>query len=464
MLSDLIGTIPLLVLASILAFTRLRIWAKGRSAKKIITFFHPYAAGRGGGERVLWAAIDGILGSVDPNNTRVIVYSVDDDRESMMRKRNSTFGLSSQEHDKIVEIKKIFFASLLEPKTWPIATIIGQSVGSVIVLLVALMTSPFSDWPTTFIDTTGCPFTLPVAKLLTGAKTCAYIHYPTMSNDMFSKVAEKRSDFNNSAVYTSSAVLLTFKKTYYKFFLFMYRLCGYSVDVTVCNSGWTASRIRDVWGRKDVAVLYPPAAIGNGEQITKIGEESRQLAILSLAQFRPEKRQDFQIGIFSKILKRIPHAKFWIMGGCRNAEDELLIESLKKFAFDQLAIPRDRIDFVVNADWSEISTRLRMAKCAIHTMVDEHFGISILEFLEAKIPLVCHRSGGPETDILLPDEKYGFLASQEEEYVDKVVTVLQRFDSDEIRKMRINAFNSLSRFMNDQQFGAEFSKLCFAEK
>jgi alpha-1,2-mannosyltransferase len=169
MLSDLIGTVPLL-LASLLAFTRLHVWSKGRSEKKIITFFHPYAAGRGGGERVLWAAIDGILGSADPNNTRVIIYSVDDDRESMMRKRNATFGFSAHENDKIVEIKKIFFASLLEPKTWPIATIIGQSIGSVIVLLVALMRSSFSDWPTTFIDTTGCPFTLPVAKLLTGAK------------------------------------------------------------------------------------------------------------------------------------------------------------------------------------------------------------------------------------------------------------------------------------------------------
>lgn len=300
MISNLIGTVPL-ILASILAFTRLRVWSKGRSEKKIIGFFHPYAAGRGGGERVLWAAIDGILASVDPKNTRVIIYSVDEDRESMMRKRNATFGFSAKENDKIVEIKKIFFPSLLEPKTWPIATIMGQSIGSVIVLLVALMSSSFSDWPTTFIDTTGYPFTLPVAKLLTGAKTCAYIHYPTMSNDMFKKVAEKRSDFNNSAVYTRSAILVTLKKTYYKFFLFIYRLCGYSVDVTVCNSRWTASRIRDVWGRKDVAVLYPPAAIGNGEQISKIEEEPRQQAILSLAQFRPEKRQDFQIRIFQKL-------------------------------------------------------------------------------------------------------------------------------------------------------------------
>jgi glycosyltransferase involved in cell wall biosynthesis len=89
-------------------------------------------------------------------------------------------------------------------------------------------------------------------------------------------------------------------------------------------------------------------------------------------------------------------------------------------------------------------------------MVDEHFGISLLEFLEAKLPVVAHRSGGPEKDILMPDERFGLLASTEDEFVDKITSVLSDFKSK--KKMRIDAYNSLNRFMNDTQFGDAFAK------
>ena len=102
--------------------------------------------------------------------------------------------------------------------------------------------------------------------------------------------------------------------------------------------------------------------------------------------------------------------------------------------------------------------RLKRAKCAIHTMIDEHFGISLLEYLEAKVPVVCHRSGGPEMDILLPEEKFGFLASDEDEFTAKVLHVLTNFESNEIKQKRIAGFNSLSRFLSDDAFGKHFAK------
>lgn len=41
--------------------------------------------------------------------------------------------------------------------------------------------------PHTWIDTTGCAFTFPMARLA-GSKVACYVHYPTISMDMLHRV------------------------------------------------------------------------------------------------------------------------------------------------------------------------------------------------------------------------------------------------------------------------------------
>ena len=456
---SLVAIIPL-ALAFLVSITRVLFSGRKPGSKKVVAFFHPFAAGRGGGERVLWAAIDGMSDREDVG--RIIIYSICDKKAEILEARNKAFGFRSKPWDSKIELKKVNFTVLLDPKFWPLATIVGQSLGSVVILLNALLTSPLSDWPDVYIDTTGCPFTLPVAKTLTRARTHAYIHYPTMSNDMLAKVSARKTDFNNSSIFTRNFLLYHIKLFYYRLFLLCYRICGMFVDVAVGNSTWTVYRVQDVWKRNDVAVLYPPAALGENKPITAVSSKEdkvRENVLLSLAQFRPEKNHALQIKIFKQVLERAPLTKFWLMGGVRNAEDEQLVAGLKKLAFEELSIPSKSIEFIVNAPWNDISLRLHKGKCAIHTMADEHFGISLLEFLDAKIPIVCHRSGGPESDILLPDEQFGYLASSEEEFAKKIVNVLRNFTSEEVQEKRVNGYNSLYRFYSDERFVKEFAKI-----
>jgi alpha-1,2-mannosyltransferase len=206
--------------------------------------------------------------------------------------------------------------------------------------------------------------------------------------------------------------------------------------------------------------MYPPADIGDkSKKITNIRDNpAREEAIVSLAQFRPEKNHALQLHVFSKILRNRPNTVFYVMGGVRNSQDERLVDELKSLAFDILKLPKENIHFVINASREDVNERLKKAKCAIHTMIDEHFGISLLEYLEAKLPVVCHRSGGPEMDILLPDEKFGYLAADEDEFTGKVLHVLSHFDSNEIKQKRIAGYNSLSRFLSDDAFGKLFAK------
>lgn len=60
---------------------------------------------------------------------------------------------------------------------YPIATMIGQSVGSMIVGLECILRFP----PDIFFDTTGAAFIYPLVHLMIGSHVMAYVHYPTIS-------------------------------------------------------------------------------------------------------------------------------------------------------------------------------------------------------------------------------------------------------------------------------------------
>ena len=91
-----------------------------------------------------------------------------------------------------------------------------------------------------------------------------------------------------------------------------------------------------------------------------------------------------------------------ILGSTRNTEDEALVESLKKSA-NELTIS-DNVDFVVNGSYADLTNWLSIAQVGIHTMWNEHFGISIVEMMAAGLIVVAHKSGGPLMDIIIPEE------------------------------------------------------------
>ena len=81
------------------------------------------------------------------------------------------------------------------------------------------------------------------------------------------------------------------------------------------------------------------------------------------------------------------------------------------------------MEFIVNASYHTVLAWLSRASIGLSTMVDEHFGINIVEFMVCTffsssedmddlnlcaqaagvIPLT-HKSGGPMTDIVVPFE------------------------------------------------------------
>ena len=65
---------------------------------------------------------------------------------------------------------------------------------------------------------------------------------------------------------------------------------------------------------------------------------------------------------------------------------------------------QEQTQFVLNAPYADMLRWLARASVGLSTMVDEHFGINVVEFMAAGVIPVVHASGGPLLDIVVPYE------------------------------------------------------------
>lgn len=89
-----------------------------------------------------------------------------------------------------------------------------------------------------------------------------------------------------------------------------------------------------------------------------------------------------------------------MVGSTRNEEDRSLVLSLRAEAA-VLGIT-EAVTFVVNAPFSVLYAWLGVSQIGLHTMWNEHFGISIVEMMAAGLVTVAHKSGGPLMDLIRP--------------------------------------------------------------
>ncbi|KMT06329.1 hypothetical protein BVRB_7g160110 [Beta vulgaris subsp. vulgaris] len=99
---------------------------------------------------------------------------------------------------------------------------------------------------------------------------------------------------------------------------------------------------------------------------------------------------------------------------------------------------------------------LEAATAGIHSMTDEHFGISVVEFMAAGAIPIAHNSTGPKMDIVLEEEgqQTGFLAQSENEYAEAILEVLRMPETDRL-KIAAAARKRAGRF-SEQKFYEDF--------
>lgn len=427
--------------------------------------FHPYANGGGGGERVLYCALLALVrqfNKAKKERLQVLLYTGDDGLSAaeLIERSAERFNLPDlrREHvDTFIKIVPLTTRDLLDPARYPRFTLLWQSVAHIRLALDAFRTGErMGVYPQIWMDTTGCAFTYLVASLRFGCKVVAYVHYPMISTDMIQKVQQRSAGFNNSDAITTSSTRSYAKYIYYRLFAGIYSIVGrYCTDVVMVNSTWTWNHISQLWC-KPATVVYPPC--GSMDEFKAYSLSSRDPWVLSIAQFRPEKNQLLQLQALKIVIEKaaaigldLPSdLKLVMLGSCRNADDEMRVEELQEHC-QALGLIK-HVQFVVNASFGELKQLLSKASMGLHTMYNEHFGISVVEMMAAGLIVVANNSGGPAADIVRPGT--GHLALTADEYAGKLLEIL-RITPNESYQLRVRGRESSQRF-SDEQFSGQF--------
>ncbi|KAG6865199.1 hypothetical protein C0991_004570 [Blastosporella zonata] len=442
--------------------------AASKSAR-LVGFFHPYCNAGGGGERVLWTAI-AALQRTEPDVVSV-VYSgdIDASKSEIISKVKARFDIALNP----ATLHFVFLESrwLVEDKTWPRFTMLGQSLGSMYMAYEAMS----KLIPDLFIDTMGFAFSFHVVDFLGGIPVGAYVHYPTISTDMLERVRSRKTSHNNNDSVSSSGIKSQAKLFYYRVFMYYYARSIRVAQFLMVNSSWTKNHVDAILQHSDFLldvfsnlsplvvfnspnaelthadIVYPPC---DTREMTRFVLENREKIVISIAQFRPEKDHAAQLLAFAQLLEIYPehsaNTRILLLGGCRNQGDADRVNDLRRLA-KGLKI-EDRVEFIVNAPYPEMLSLLSKASIGMNTMVDEHFGINVVEYMAAGVIPVVHASGGPLKDIVVPvdGEPTGYHADTPNTFAEALHTALTLSSAEDLAIRRRARSWAAQRFSEEE--------------
>lgn len=431
--------------------------------KKLFGFFHPFSYTFGGGEKVLWEAVISTLEN-DISNIAIIYTftpSTDTSAFSILKSVTENFGIDFLSSSRTNVRERIVFINLPNKYQWLITassykmlSMIGQAIGSVILVLLAFQ----QVTPDIFVDTIGVPFSYVFVYGLLDIPIISYIHYPTVSRDML------------TAAKNIGGIYGFLKYCYWSILLKLYTFSILWVDIKLFNSTWTGENVAASlgWAGKhidlDECILYPPCVSYDDIDFDKTPIDNlirspRDRCIVYLAQFRPEKRHKLLIRHYQDYLSKcasrnidVPH-KLVLVGSVRLNKDEEFIRELQDL-INELNIPRDLILFELNASNETVNTWLNKSDFGINCMWKEHFGIAVVEYmLNGAIPLV-HASAGPLQDIVIPRVNGEVMSRKQLENVTKIndsersgLFFQDESDPDFNSKARIRSYPTLSEML-----------------
>ncbi|KAJ3200753.1 asparagine-linked glycosylation protein [Entophlyctis luteolus] len=403
-----------------------------------IGIFHPFCDAGGGGERVLWVLVSGLLGTPRYAAYSLVIYTragVERDKAGLLRRVEDQFGVHFSAADAArIALVPLRTWWLLEAKRYKRLTLIGQSLGSMFVATEALLRARTC----VFVETVGFAFTYPVARYFGGCRVVvAYVHYPTISADMIGVVRDGVEAFNNSGTVARSVFGRKAKLVYYKSFAKLYSEVGSCADVIVANSSWTIAHLNEIWKVPEkTSIVYPPCDTLAFEKFDL--SHSRENVILSVGQFRSGTQK----------------VTLLFIGGVRNAADKALAEFVRAES-ERLGIS-ENVQVLENAPFSVLKEWLGRAAVGIHAMRNEHFGIGIVEYMASGLIAIAHNSGGPKMDILSTSKNShngftGYLASTKEEYSAAILAAFSLHAKDQMA-LRQRARNSVSAKFSTKSF------------
>jgi glycosyltransferase involved in cell wall biosynthesis len=201
-----------------------------------------------------------------------------------------------------------------------------------------------------------------------------YVHYPLLND----------TDFRTSFPYLRSSHLRTV--TGLPYVISAKKLQNYDDKLIIANSRFTASAIRKFLNI-NVKVVYPPVPSALfSESPNSLTQNPRDNTVVTVARFSADKGLE-KIPYIARLIKG--NAKFVLIG---LLHDRKVYESLRR-TIGNFGLNK-KVELIADAPRTELENILKRSKIYLHTMVGEHFGISIAEAMAMGCIPIVHDSGG----------------------------------------------------------------------
>ncbi|CAD5185729.1 unnamed protein product [Musa acuminata subsp. malaccensis] len=247
------------------------------------------------------------------------------------------------------------------------------------------------------------------------------------------------------------------------------------------NSSWAKSHIDCLWKIPPLTKrVYPPCDTSSLQPIIfnfdvlflyktnfrelsftrmlPLGKPVRSPVIISVAQFRPEKAHSLQLEAFAQSVgildQDMPRPKLQFVGSCRNKQDE---ERLQKLKERRRELNLDNFEeFRRDAANREYQRSSERGNKKVLDQSNQHFGISVVEYMASGVVPIAHNSAGPKMDIILNEcgRKTGFLASNKVEYTEAILKVIKMAEAERLAIAAV-ARKHAQRF-SEQKFLEDF--------
>jgi glycosyltransferase involved in cell wall biosynthesis len=192
-------------------------------------------------------------------------------------------------------------------------------------------------------------------------------------------------------------------------------------SLILTNSLFSQSIIKQ-WTGKKAQVVYPPVEI----EKFYFKNDFRDNIIVTCSRFTYEKG----LTIIPEIASKVPEGKFYIFGSTSKTSWEVISE-LKKL-INKFNVKN--VYLKPNTPLNEMLSIYKRAKIYLHTMINEHFGLSIVEGMASGLVPLIHKSGGPYMDIL--DGKQGIYGFYYEN-ADEAANIIKDLLSNEAKLKKI---------------------------
>jgi len=265
---------------------------------------------------------------------------------------------------KPVDAKAIkgFFGETLHPKIEAVTQPTSLSIKGIMGFYQTVFRSYIAKSITaTFID--------PYSNCIFPWTNVSYIHFPTLNHYAY----RNRFPYLLSPHHTEVGALpqVVLEKN----------LASYKDKLILANSQYTANEIEAFSGKK-VPVLYPPFTAS----IQKSPANAKQDLVVTTSRFEQNKKLE---NIPKIAAKTSSHIQFAIIGRLydKSTLNHLQVQ-VKKLGLT------DRVKFYPDLPAKQKLEMLASSKVYLHTMVGEHFGISIVEAMASGCIPISHNSGG----------------------------------------------------------------------